>query len=71
MHFRAMALLSLEITAPVVAEIRDKDNLVVVQKMLEKQHLQKQRAQRLVTIAGEDLVGSALVQAAFQPVSRC
>ena len=66
---RAMALLSLEATVPVVAEIRDKDNLVVVRKMMEKQHVDRRLKQRVHPIAGDDLVGSALVQAAFQPVS--
>eukprot|EP01052_Picozoa_sp_SAG31_P055360 SAG31_NODE_15242_length_764_cov_0.800000_1_plen_92_part_10 len=66
---RAMTLLSLQVDAPIIVEIQDKDNLVVVRKMMQQQHLDRRIEQQVHPIAGDDLVGSALIQAAFQPVS--
>eukprot|EP01043_Picozoa_sp_COSAG02_P022406 COSAG02_NODE_1164_length_14157_cov_2.925096_6_plen_761_part_00 len=43
---RVMALLSLDVRAPVVAEIRDKDNLAAVHELIRKQQQQQQQRWR-------------------------
>ena len=43
---RVMALLSLDVEAPVVVEIRDKDNLAAVHEMIRKQEQQHQRKEQ-------------------------
>lgn len=80
---RTMALLSLNVRAPVIAEIRDKDNLAAMHEMIRKhgQQLQdggsagvsgvgseaRELRQRVLPCAGNDIVGNVMVQGALQP----
>eukprot|EP00928_Gymnodinium_smaydae_P041379 TRINITY_DN28013_c0_g1_i1.p1 TRINITY_DN28013_c0_g1~~TRINITY_DN28013_c0_g1_i1.p1 ORF type:complete len:795 (-),score=115.48 TRINITY_DN28013_c0_g1_i1:250-2634(-) len=64
---RTMALLSLDVTVPIVLEIRDKDNLAVVRKMLKKQEERLRYKHHVLPLAGGDIVGNMMVQGALQP----
>ena len=62
---RTMALLSLEATAPIVVEIRDKDNLTVVRGMLQNHSKSQQQAQLpavVVPVAVDDFVTNVMAQ---------
>jgi len=64
---RAMVLMSLEVTAPIITEIRDKDNIAVVREMLMANATSTERQSQVVPVAGDDAVGCLMVQAAFEP----
>jgi len=68
-----MMLVSHSVKAPIVSEIRDKDNLTVVRKSLHLNHRNHEHEDKpcqsygVVPVAGYDIVGGLLVQAALQP----
>jgi len=62
---RAMMVRTHNCTAPIVTEIRDKDSFKVVHEMLRLDDHNDCRG--VIPIAGDDIAGSLMVQAALQP----